>query len=388
MKRKKRDANSCMDSGIIARISDAAALLERLYAPDNAAERAHALAREAEDAYACGDADAFSDICQCAQPYLDLSTLLIGGSDAMRRDPALIGRIEGTWSQIAWFIRAQARLSRNADAFFDLTDGMIDGMRTARDESPLSQYDEGGALSGTLTLDNAHRMRESFDGAAYVPAAPAIVIPELSRDELTSICNEARGATALKLSQDLVTAFSGVSHADFGYLSRKYPELGGIQALYNLLSGSAVPDKTDILRLIRRSISQACSLDDAVQAAISALHRMVMPQLTDSIDQAIWERLFGVGGEFRSAMDAIARREFSGYKHVRTLCRMLLIPGMQRSMSMNAFCDMLLSIHRTECARLNSSAPSPTPDRTLDWFLRAAPSLVALSLWRAVSWGS
>ena len=386
MKRKKRDTDTRMDESMIARISDAAALLERLYAPDNAAERARVLAREAADAYARGDFDAFSDICQGAQPYLDLSALLLGGSDAMRSDPALIGRIEGTWPQIAWFIRAQLRLSRGADAFSDLTDVMIDGMRTARDESPLSQYDDGGALSGALTLDNAHRMRESFDYAACAPAYSASAIPDFDQSELESACSGARGGTAQKLSQDLIKAFTDASHADFGYISRKYPELGGIQSLYSLLSVSeSATDKSNILRLIRCSISQACSLDDAIQAALSALHRMVMPQFTDSIDQAIWDRLFGVGGEFRSAMDAIARREFSGYKHVRALCRVLLIPGMQRSMSMNAFCAMLSSIHAAECARLSATAPSPTPDRALDWFLRATPSLVALSLWRAVS---
>ena len=123
-----------MGEEICACIVGAAELMDRLGAPSCGGESAPALAKRARAAQDAGDMDELRALERQAQPYLDLAALLRDDVGAMRGDAALIGRLEQYYPQIAWFMRARARMERDMAAFDDLSDEAVDGLRNRTDE--------------------------------------------------------------------------------------------------------------------------------------------------------------------------------------------------------------------------------------------------------------
>ena len=102
----------------------------------------------------------------------------------------------------------------------------------------------------------------------------------------------------------------------------------------------------------------------------------------------VWEQMMGETGVLRDALYAVAARDRAEYMNVRNVCDRLLVPGMARSLNLNAFrymlCDMYADAYRAQ----GGTAVAPDADCVMEWFERALPALRTLAGWRAVMRGA
>lgn len=357
---------------ICERISGAAELMERLGAPSCGGESVAGLAARAREALEAGELDELRALERQAQPYLDLEALLRDDAEAMRGDAALIGRVERAYPQIAWFMRARARMERDAGAFDDLSDEAVDGLRRTRTDEGAAQQE---CRSGRRRPAASRPRRAAAQPREHAGAPEAASSGAGDGDDdgagPAGRANGPRGPLAdAQRKGAAVTA------------SRAEPLL--------MLDGAARGNR---LRHVEQRLPACRAFARTGEAErVRAQAAGVLCRLTPrhpvgaGVRDAVRMRMLAPGaGVVSTALEAICVRDRAGYARVRELCERVLIPGQRRGVLVRGLEELLRGLWREEARRLGTRETPPGADWVLDWLGELMPALHVLGDWRQLA---
>lgn len=297
------------------------------------------------------------------EPPRAKSTSKVSTAEPSRPKPAAKGR----------------KAAASGDDLPDLPDNVLSDMRTAR--ADVTSADDSAQLL--------------VPGGAYASPLPIVESERtfgMNGGDIAKALSGARprGISA-QLARDLHLALASPMDVDWGELAYDYCEVQAIRALARLVLGPERALASCMAEMqARRAIAQACALEDVMQAAKDVLRSAAFTN-HDGMQGAeiyVWEHMMGETGVLRDALYAIAARDRAEYVNVRNVCDRLLVPGMARSLNLNAFgymlCDMYADAYRAQ----GGTAVVPDADCVMEWFERALPALRTLARWRAVMRGA
>ena len=271
------------------------------------------------------------------------------------------------------------KAAASGDDLPDLPDNVLSDMRTAR--ADVTSADDSAQLL--------------VPGGAYAAPLPIVESERtfgMNGGDIAQALSGARprGISA-QLARDLHLALASPMDVDWGELAYDYCEVQAIRALARLILGPERALAGCMAEMqARRAIAQACALEDVMQAAKDVLGSAAFTNHDgmQGADIYVWEQMMGETGVLRDSLYAIAARDRAESVNVRNVCDRLLVPGMARSLNLNAFrymlCDMYVDAYRAQ----GGTAVVPDADCVMEWFERALPALRTLARWRAVMRGA